>query len=93
MTETLVLDPELYDVLWAAYEQWKKVPMPPEDRIICWEGIVEFYKARVGKTFHQGKLRSLANLGLLSPAHAVRGGGRRYYKILNPAQVEALLGG
>lgn len=53
--------------------------------VICYSWVVRRYKARYGETFHQARLRQLERLGVLArDAETSRGGGRRYYRIINP---------
>jgi len=91
MSLTLEDNPELLKILQACYECWTRSSASPEQRSICHSWIVGPYQDRFGGTFHQGKLRTLAKLGLLRDDETSRGGHRRYYTIPDPATVSQLV--
>ncbi len=84
-------NPELQRVLWACYKYWQGETEPPHERTICYDWVAKPYKERFGGTFHQSRLRYLTELGFLKGDDTARGGHRRYYKIIDPKQVEDLL--
>jgi hypothetical protein len=84
-------DPELQRTLWACFDYWRREEGPPAERMICHYWVIDPYRDRFGGTFHQAKLRRLANLGFLRELYTVRGGSRRDYAIANPEGVEQLL--
>jgi restriction system protein len=84
-------DPELLQILQACYECWSRESVPPDQRAVCHSWIAGPYEKLFGKTFHQGRLRKLARLGLLKEDYTTRGGHRRYYKIQDPARVAELI--
>jgi hypothetical protein len=49
------------------------------------------YRRMFGGEFHPAKLYRLTKLGFLTQDDTSRGGHRRYYRITNPALVEALV--
>lgn len=57
----------------------------------CYYWVIDPYRDRFRGTFHQAKLRPLADIGFLRELYSVRGGRRRYYAIENPDGVEQLL--
>ncbi|HXG08677.1 MAG TPA: hypothetical protein VNK04_02715 [Gemmataceae bacterium] len=83
-------NPELQRVLLACYEYWKTEPLPPEQRVICFKWVSGKYREMFNREFHPAKLSQLAKLGFLKKDDTSRGGHRRYYKIVDPALVEAL---
>jgi hypothetical protein len=85
-------DPELQRVLWACYQYWQgEEALPPHERTICYKWALDLYESKFGTKFHQSKLRLLAKLGFLKHDDTSRGGHRRYYKIMDPNQVDNLL--
>lgn len=89
--QALQTDTELQRVLWACSDYWRRGTSPPDQRMICHYWVIDPYGDRFGGTFHQGCLRRLANLGFLRQLHTVRGGGRRYYALVNPERIVELL--
>jgi hypothetical protein len=85
------LTTEQRQALWACVEGWKRLGLPPEDRLICLGTINRIYQDRFGHPLHQSWLLALERRGHLVKAHATRGGGRRYYKLANPAMAQTLL--
>src|SRR5438093_13758786 len=84
-------DPELRQVLWACYDHWKNDANPPDKRRI-WSGyIMDSYRNRFGSEFHQTKLYWVTKHGSLTQAESVRGGARRYYKMIDPDKILNLL--
>ncbi len=84
-------DVELQGVLWACHKYWKGEPLPPEQRIVCYSWVIDDYRNRFGRGFHQTKLYWLAKLGFLKQDSSSRGQSRRYYKLTDPIRVENLL--
>lgn len=84
-------DPELQGVLWACYKYCHDESLPSYERVICYSWIVGLYNERFGTKFHQSKLRKLTKLGFLKGDDTSRDWHRRYYKIINPNQVQKLL--
>jgi hypothetical protein len=89
--EALRNDPELQRVLWACLECWLIEPVAPEQREVCHSWVSGPYERRFGGTFHQSRLRRLAELGFLRQGDTARSGNRRYYAIVSPEQVAELL--
>jgi len=87
------MTPELQRVLWACYQCWASSPVPPDQRMICYEWISGAYRDKFAADFHQSRLAALVKLGFLRPGHSVRGGARRYYTIVDPPLVERHLRG
>lgn len=84
---------ELQRVLWACYRYWQSSDsLPPHERTICYSWVSRVYEDAFGTKFHQSKLGRLAKLGFLERAEASRGGSRRYYRLVDPDRVNALLG-
>src|SRR5262245_31633540 len=84
-------DPDIQRVLSPCYGYWSREMVPPPERMICHSWAIDPYRERFGGTFHQAKLRRLANLGFLRQLYTVRGGSRRYHAIVNPERVAELL--
>jgi len=89
--EEIENNPELQRVLWACYKYWQGESLPPRERVICYGWILRLYEDKFGVRFHQSRLGQLAKLGFLEQADTSRGGRRRYYKIVDPDRVDALL--
>jgi hypothetical protein len=85
------MTPELRQVLWACHRCYATAP-PNGSREICYRWIIDDYQRRFGVGFHQSRLQHLADLGYLHAGDLVRGGGRRYYALVDPPGVAALLG-
>jgi hypothetical protein len=84
-------DLELQRILWACYKYWQDESLPPHERTICYSWVIGPYEDKFDTKFHQSKLQRLAKLGFLKQDETSRGGGRRYYKIINPEEIDALL--
>jgi hypothetical protein len=89
----MTIEPELQRVLWACFAYWDTEPNPLNKRAVCYSWVVRYYQNKFGGTFHQSRLQQLARLGLLAKDDTSRGGGRRYYRIDEPARVAELLRG
>ena len=74
--DTNDLDEELKNILWACARA------KSEKNEICYRWVNLKYQERFNKTFHQSVLKKLEKMGYLQAADSVRGGGRRYYKVL-----------
>jgi hypothetical protein len=90
-TEEAKVSQELRQVLWACYIYWMGEPVPPDERTIYFGWIAGPYEQKFGTTFHQSRLRQLANLGFLERADVAGVGYRRYYKIVDPDRLASLL--
>jgi hypothetical protein len=90
-TQEVEVAPELQRILWACLAYWDAETLAPEERLICYSWVVRPHLERFRETFHQSKLEELARLGLLEKADTSRGGNRRYYRIVEPAQVRGLV--
>ena len=83
---------ELQQVLWACFDYWQtEESLPLQDRVICFNWVIDLYKKKFGTGFHQSRLQGLVKLGFLKPADVSRGGHRRYYTIIDPNRVNELL--
>ena len=89
--DAIECNPELQQVLWACYTYWKSETLPVLERIICYSWVLPLYEGRFHKRFHQSKLHHLSKLGFLKPDATSRGGHRRYYSLVDPDRVRALL--
>lgn len=78
-------------MLWACYDYWRREPITVVDRAICYTWVVKPHKNRFGVSFHQSAFGRLARLGFLTKDDTSRGGNRRYFKLVNPAEIERLL--
>jgi len=85
------IDREAQRVLWACLEYWKAIPIPPEERMICYKWVIDPYQKRFGTGFHQSVLNRLAQEGFLYKKHSANGGSKRYYGIVDPTGLEELL--
>jgi len=84
-------DQELQRILWACYKYWQGQSSSPGERAICYNWVLRPYEDRFGVKFHQARLRRLKTLGLLEQEETSRAGHRRYYRIVDPDRVRALL--
>lgn len=84
-------EPELQRVLWACYDYWRTEPLPPEQRVICFNWVIDRYHDRFGMDFHQSKLYWLTKFGFLKQDHTARAGNRRYYKLVDIERTADLL--
>ncbi len=84
-------DVELQRILWACYKYWEGESLPVQERAVCYSWVSKVYEGRFGTGFHPPRLRQLAKLGFLERKEVSRGGGRRYYKIVEPDRVADLL--
>jgi hypothetical protein len=82
---------ELQRILSACYDYWQTEPLPPQKRAVCYSWVKRRYCARFGEGFHPSRLRQLARLGFLEKEGVSRGGSRRYYRIIDPVRLAALL--
>src|SRR5262245_33232475 len=91
LAQSFFLDQELRRILWVCLDIWKNQTADPEAREICYRWVSAKYQEKFGGSFHQSKLRKLAELGFLKEGDLVRAGTRRYYTILDPGQLEHML--
>jgi hypothetical protein len=84
-------DIALQRVLWAAFNYWNNEELPAGERAICYNWVLGPHKERFHTTFHHSRLLQLEKLGLLQKAELSRGGGRRYYRIIDAKRIESLL--
>ncbi len=84
-------DVELQRVLCACFWYWESQQLAAEQRVVCYSWVRKVHQARFGVGFHQSKLRKLAALGFLARDETTRRGSRRYYRIVGPDRVAALL--
>lgn len=82
---------ELQRVLWACYKYWQGEPLPVDQRAVCYSWVIRPYEKAFGAQFHQSRLYRLTKLGFLQQAETSRGGGRRYYTLINPEGIVGLL--
>ena len=87
-TNNIETDRELQQILWACYDFWKTSNQPPSDREIYYGWVIDGYKKKFGATFHQAKLHTLVALGYLMDVGTARGGKNRYYRLIDPEQVD-----
>ena len=90
-TPTTQITADLQKVLWACYDYWRRESVPKAERAICYTWVVTPYQDRFGASFHQSALDRLTTLGFLEKDDTSRGGNRRYYKLVDPTQLESLL--
>ena len=88
MSKEALNDPELQRILLACLDYWNTEQVPVNERAICFSWVARRYKARFGGTFRQSSLQELARLGVLAKdGDTSSGGHRRYYRIIDPAQM------
>jgi hypothetical protein len=94
MSNTILNDRELQRIALACLDYWSMGSCAPAEPIICYKWVARCYQARFGGTFHQARLGGLARFGFLAKdGDTSRGGGRRYYRIIDPSALAELLKG
>lgn len=85
------LDLDLRRILWACYEYWQNEALPPTKREVCYSWILPIYERKFGGKFHHSALRKLERKGYLKREDTSRADHRRYYSLVNPDRIAALV--